>query len=170
MERELTRGVVVVVVEGRGGGVGEGVRGGGGGVGADWEEEIARDGDTGDEVLVNERLLLQLRPLRRREDRRPALRLVPSYPRRRRRGRRAQHRSNQAGKRAGKQEEEGRSPAARSGGGGGGGGEEEVTWGLEGSWWRPLMEEGEESVGKLLLLQRVSVRGRGEGDLLLSSS
>ena len=98
--RELT-GRVVLVVEGRrGGGAGEGE--GGGGAGADGEEEVGRDGDAGHEVLVDERLLLQLRPLRGGEDRgrRPALRqwqrlvLVPAaHPHGRPgRGRRAQHR------------------------------------------------------------------------------
>jgi hypothetical protein len=38
---------------------------------ADGEEEIRRDGDAGDEVLVDERLVLQLLVLRRREGRRP---------------------------------------------------------------------------------------------------
>jgi hypothetical protein len=96
---ELTgRVVVVVMVEGRRGGAGEG-EGGGVGGGA---EEIGRDGDAGHEVLVDERLLLQLRPLRGGEDRgrRPALRqwqrlvLVPAaHPHGRPgRGRRAQHR------------------------------------------------------------------------------
>lgn len=37
---------------------------------ADGEEEIRRDGHAGDEVLVYERLLLQLLVLRRRERRR----------------------------------------------------------------------------------------------------
>jgi hypothetical protein len=81
---------MVVVVEGRrgagGGDEGEG------GVGTDGEEEIGRHGHAGHEVLVYERLLLQLRPLRRREDRRAARRLlvrVPSHPHGRRR---AQHR------------------------------------------------------------------------------
>lgn len=52
----------MVVVEARG----EGVE-----APADGEEEIRRDGDAGDEVLVDERLLLQLLVLRRREGRRP---------------------------------------------------------------------------------------------------
>lgn len=38
---------------------------------ADGEEQVRRDGDAGDEVLVNERLVLQLLVLRRREGRRP---------------------------------------------------------------------------------------------------
>ena len=51
-----------VVVEARG----EGVE-----APADGEEEIRRDGDAGDEVLVYQRLVLQLLVLRRREGRRP---------------------------------------------------------------------------------------------------
>jgi len=38
---------------------------------ADGEEEVPRDGHAGDEVLVYERLVLQLLVLRRREGRRP---------------------------------------------------------------------------------------------------
>jgi hypothetical protein len=94
--RELT-GRVVLVVEGRrGGGAGEGE--GGGGAGADGEEEVGRDGDAGHEVLVDERLLLQLRPLRGGEDRalwRGLVRVpAAAHPHGRPRGRgcRAQHR------------------------------------------------------------------------------
>jgi hypothetical protein len=44
---------------------------------ADGEEEVRRDGHAGDEVLVYERLVLQLLVLRRREGRRPRRRRPP---------------------------------------------------------------------------------------------